>query len=512
MSEHSSAPAQQDDERSLVISFKAGEDGAYQAIYDRYSKRVGMLCRRMLLNPEDAAEACQETFLRVYLALPRFNGRYQLGAWVSRIATNVCLDMLRARGRAPSPSLTPEDFESLQLEEPDESRNPERSFLRNAEGHQVRDTLASLSPLHRAAIVLREFEGFSYAEIAGILEMTEHQVKALLHRARGSFRRSWMSAITSVFFPTRLWHKLRGVAPPAKGQAIHTPAAHGQLGDLVASSANFVTSCSATLQQCGQFMSERVAPLFVATAVGVAGGVAVASRPQAGADKPPATEVRLENAVMGNRLKADPAPKRATREVRSEEKSAPPVAEPQTTPAPLQSPPAEEEPTEGTQTSKNHKPAPNETAGPEQPGLPSAAIGFDRNGPVTFRTASSNDLALDCSDHSLSQSMAIDIGDGSEAYPGRVGLVVSGGNVQLEVVVTKEGRDYEYRSWGPQPALSWVDGEGSATIHFEGEYGAVAGPAPSGAGLPSSGPFSGDLRLDCDTGAVVSETIILGGN
>src|SRR5881397_2793811 len=88
-------------ERELVLSFQAGEAQAYAQIYARYLPMVQHICRRLLKNPDDTDEATQETMLRVLQGLPRFNGRYLLQAWVARIATNVCLDVLRARTRHP---------------------------------------------------------------------------------------------------------------------------------------------------------------------------------------------------------------------------------------------------------------------------------------------------------------------------------------------------------------------------------------------------------------------------
>src|ERR671918_2414499 len=73
----------------------------------------------------------------------------------------------------------------------EERENPESIHIRRADGRRIGRLLASLSPLHRAAIVLRDFEGLSYEEIGAALEMTDSQVKALLHRARKGFRRSW---------------------------------------------------------------------------------------------------------------------------------------------------------------------------------------------------------------------------------------------------------------------------------------------------------------------------------
>ena len=81
----------------------------YDEIYSRYSARVRSICRRMLGNSADAEEATQETFLRSYKALHRFNGQYQLSAWLSRIASNICVDHLRQRSRHPETTVQTED-------------------------------------------------------------------------------------------------------------------------------------------------------------------------------------------------------------------------------------------------------------------------------------------------------------------------------------------------------------------------------------------------------------------
>src|SRR5919108_6593305 len=94
-------PAPPVTDRELVLAFQAGDQDAYDEIYRRCRPVVESISRRLLKNPDDAQEASQETMLRVLQALPRFNGRYLLQAWAARIATNVCLDALRARTRSP---------------------------------------------------------------------------------------------------------------------------------------------------------------------------------------------------------------------------------------------------------------------------------------------------------------------------------------------------------------------------------------------------------------------------
>ena len=512
MTDPSTAPSptgHQDDERNLVVSFQIGEKGAYQAIYERYSSRVRALCHRMLLSPDDAAEASQETFLRVYLALPRFNGRYQLGAWVSRIATNVCLDTLRARNRKGAVPLSGLDLDAhVDLDEPDEARDPEAFYIRATEGTLVRDTLAGLAPLHRAAIVLREFEGLSYAEIAVALDLSEPQVKALLHRARGSFKRSWMAALSSIIFPTRLWDRFRGVPRPPKAHALQAPANTPVMGDLVASSANVISSCSTVLHQCGQFMSDKVAPLFVAAAVGVVG---VAASSPARPSPPTAVEVRLSDDVISKRQYAgivdrNRGDKKGPWTESTDGQVPPPAAESHEAPAPVE--PAEDEQQD---LPKEHQPRDEASPSPEPVAMPSAAIGFDRFGPVQESTASEHTIALDCTRQQMSQELVGQLSDGPDSYPVGLRLDVST-NVLLSVSILKEGKQYEYRAWGTQPRVTWTESDGMVTIHIEGEYGPVDGSQPSAVGLPQSGTFTADLKVDCGTTAVVSETLILGGN
>jgi RNA polymerase sigma-70 factor (ECF subfamily) len=173
-------------DRDLVVAFKAGERWAYDEMYRRYGARVEGICRRMLGNVEDAHEATQETFLKAYQGLPRFNGNYKLGAWLSRIAANVCLDQIRSRSRRATlvPLANEDAARDLDLGPEDLVGTGDRAFT----------TLDEIQPLHAQALALRAIEGMSHKEMADRLDMTPQQVKALLHRARDSFKRAWENA------------------------------------------------------------------------------------------------------------------------------------------------------------------------------------------------------------------------------------------------------------------------------------------------------------------------------
>jgi RNA polymerase sigma-70 factor, ECF subfamily len=339
------------EERVLALEFQRGERDAYEAIHERYEARVRSVCRRMLSDPDDAQEAAQEAFLRVYQGLPRFNGRYRLGAWIVRITTNVCLDQLRARSRRPA---DPVPRELLDLESPlAEDTDPQILFLRHAEGRRVRKVLDSLPPLHRAAIVLRDFEGIAYADIAETLGITEGQVKALLHRARKGFKRSWAANMASMLLPAGMFKRFFKpweLPSQASGNAATvsqaTETALSASGQFAATAAQAVSACGGALHQCSQFMSDKAAPVLAAAVVGTATvGAAVVSsksddRPAVTHDERPLevvtvaenTEPRVQAIPKSNLIE-----ERAPGEV-EEAPAAPPAPEASPAPAPEETP------------------------------------------------------------------------------------------------------------------------------------------------------------------------------
>lgn len=174
-------------DRELVQAFQRGNPGAYDEIYRLYAPRIRRVCARMLKNPQDVEEATQETFLKAFQALGRFNGQYQLGAWLSRIASNVCLDLIRSRARTAHQVALSDEHETAGTE-----RGPEDIVV--GDDPRIQEAIAEIQPLHAQALKLRALGGLSHREMAGELHMTPAQVKALLHRARSSFRRAWDKA------------------------------------------------------------------------------------------------------------------------------------------------------------------------------------------------------------------------------------------------------------------------------------------------------------------------------
>ena len=140
------------DDRMLVLDFQAGHPQAFVEIHRRYSGLARHVCHRFLPNANDADEALQETMIRVFQGLYRFNGRYALQPWIGRIATNVALDAIRTQTRRPQ--LDDESLDRFEREDP--ADGPAEAVERLIERDLVLSVLSGLPETHRTALVLRE--------------------------------------------------------------------------------------------------------------------------------------------------------------------------------------------------------------------------------------------------------------------------------------------------------------------------------------------------------------------
>jgi RNA polymerase sigma-70 factor (ECF subfamily) len=179
------------DDRLLVLDFQAGNPQAFVEIHHRYGPLARRVCQRFLPNPQDVDEAFQETMIRVYQGLYRFNGRYALQPWVARIAKNVSLDILRGRARRPQNDAWAPATEDLAGPDDEADQIVERLVQHDT----VLTVLSDLPETHRRALMLREMDGRSHREIAQEMEISTGQAKALIHRAKVSFRKRWLEKV-----------------------------------------------------------------------------------------------------------------------------------------------------------------------------------------------------------------------------------------------------------------------------------------------------------------------------
>lgn len=169
----------------LIRRILSGERQAYSGLVRNHHQEVLRLCRSLFIDSAKAEDAAQETFLRAYKALPNFKGTASFLTWISRIASNLCLELLRKEGRRREDSWDAmaekmgEKAYALLCEPADAGRAIERREI-------VENILSVLSPDHRLVLTLRELQGFSYDEISEIMGCTVDSVKARLRRARAN--------------------------------------------------------------------------------------------------------------------------------------------------------------------------------------------------------------------------------------------------------------------------------------------------------------------------------------
>ena len=179
-------------EQELVERAKRGDETAFEALVTDNEKRIYNLCRRLVGNPEDAAELTQEAFLNAWRGLGRFQGESSFSTWLYRLASNACIDFLRKEKRRQSLSMTvslDDEEEARQVELPDERYAPERELERTEVRQAVAAGLERLTPEHRQVLVMREINGLSYAEIGAVLGLEEGTVKSRIARARNALRK-----------------------------------------------------------------------------------------------------------------------------------------------------------------------------------------------------------------------------------------------------------------------------------------------------------------------------------
>jgi RNA polymerase sigma-70 factor (TIGR02960 family) len=198
---------------------RAGDDRAFGELTDPFVGELRLHCYRILGSVQDAEDVLQETLVAAWQGLPRFEERSSLRTWLYRIATNRCLNALRASARRPRPVPGPSGSLPGLLSGPSWAPEPTRrgepswlspypdsmldevpDLVAGPEGqYEARETVAlafvaavqRLPPRQRAVLVLRDALGFRSAEVADMLSVSEASVNSALQRARATMTRSW---------------------------------------------------------------------------------------------------------------------------------------------------------------------------------------------------------------------------------------------------------------------------------------------------------------------------------
>ena len=154
----------------------AGDASAFEQIIIRYERRVLTLAWRLLASAEDAQDAAQEVFLRAFRFLHRFDTRRPFEPWLVRMTVNVCRDFGRKRQRQPNALI---DTNALPAKS-----DPHADFHSEEQRQILYTALQHLPEKERAAVVLRDIEGLSTAEVAEILGSSEATVRSQISNAR----------------------------------------------------------------------------------------------------------------------------------------------------------------------------------------------------------------------------------------------------------------------------------------------------------------------------------------
>ncbi|MBZ5610156.1 MAG: sigma-70 family RNA polymerase sigma factor [Acidobacteriia bacterium] len=170
---------------------QSGDSDAFRLLVEQHSRAIFRLAYRMTGNEEDAEDVVQETFLRAYRQLSRYEARSSFSTWLYRIASNYSLDLIRMRKRHEEKRErgSREDHDLLQSM-PETAPGPDRILYGSQLKHQVDAALDELSPQERTAFVLRHFEGLSIDEIGQALGTGTNATKHSIFRAVQKLRRS----------------------------------------------------------------------------------------------------------------------------------------------------------------------------------------------------------------------------------------------------------------------------------------------------------------------------------
>lgn len=183
-------PEQPKSDHDLITAHKAGDRLAFQDLVRKYENRVYNHCQRMVNDEEESADLTQEVFLKVYRNINNYEHTYSFYTWLYRITVNCCIDFMRKKRRQlSSVSLSQgnaDDSGSAGREQeiPDEKFGPEIRMQNIELSDVLSSAIGQLSEKLRSIIILKEIEGFSYEEIAEILNCSRGTVKSRLFRAR----------------------------------------------------------------------------------------------------------------------------------------------------------------------------------------------------------------------------------------------------------------------------------------------------------------------------------------
>lgn len=178
------------DDAALIARVLEGDRDRFTELVKRYEKRVVNYVYRITHRYEEAHDMTQEIFVKIFLALDRFDPKYQFSTWLFRIAQNSAIDALRKKSIAEVSMTRPRDPEGKDRDFPDPGVSPYRAMKNKQLSAAIDDAVQNLPPDYRELIQLRHFAELSYEEIASMKKLPLGTVKNKLFRARNMLKES----------------------------------------------------------------------------------------------------------------------------------------------------------------------------------------------------------------------------------------------------------------------------------------------------------------------------------
>jgi len=176
-------------DEELVSRSIGGDADSFNQLVLRWERPIYALAYRVIGREEDARDVCQETFLRAFRALGGFRGQAKFSSWLYRIALNLCRDWVRRQRRTPVVPL-PEDVDVIELAASREPTEPiEDLVARRDLTRAVEKAMARLPEEQRTAIILKEYHGLTFQEIADLVGCPLSTVKTRLYQGLTVLRR-----------------------------------------------------------------------------------------------------------------------------------------------------------------------------------------------------------------------------------------------------------------------------------------------------------------------------------
>jgi RNA polymerase sigma-70 factor (ECF subfamily) len=177
-------------DHDLVVRSQKGSEKAYRELLGRYQRPVFSLIYRMIRDREQSEDLTQETFVRVFNNIGRYDPAYKFSSWIFKIATNLTIDWMRKKEPQTVSidgsryAVTPDEIEATTITVESKDETPEELLVARELGAEIEVAIGRLRPEYRTAILLRHIEDRAYEEIAQIMALPLGTVKTYIHRGR----------------------------------------------------------------------------------------------------------------------------------------------------------------------------------------------------------------------------------------------------------------------------------------------------------------------------------------